>query len=300
LTYELTQPREPALGGRSSLPLALRRMRRRVSRQVAWLTESFFGTPLGRWAHRRLQEQLEVAVEAPELTTQGVRWPTIAFLSDLHAGHYMTGADLSARARLLDSLEPDLVVLGGDLVNVRLEELGHLDEALKILKRAPLGLFAVPGNHDYVEPEDLDPWVRHLEARGVVVLRNRGLRITHGGASFWVCGVDDLTEGRPDVPQALTGRQPGEPTALFSHHPDVFDVAARHGVHLQVSGHTHGGQIRLLGWAPISHSARGYVSGWHAAGDARLYVSRGAGVSLLPVRVDASPEITLLRPRSRS
>lgn len=297
LTYELTQPQEPALPGRTLLPLALRRLRRRVSRIVAWGTESFFPTPIGRWAHRRLQGQLEVSIETPELATDGVRWPSIAFLSDIHAGHFMTAQDLTALARLVDSLRPDLVCLGGDLVNVHLDELGHFDEALRVLRQAPLGLFAVPGNHDYVEPDEIDPWVRHLEARGVRVLRNRGQRVGHGGADFWVCGVDDLTEGRPDIGTALAGRRPGEPTVLFSHHPDFFPVAARHGVHLQVSGHTHGGQVRVLGWAPITHSRHGYVRGWHGWGDARLYVSRGAGVSLMPVRVDADPEITLLRPR---
>jgi len=129
----------------------------------------------------------------------------------------------------------------------------------------------------------------------VRVLMNRGQRLEFGGRSLWLCGVDDLTEGRPDLDAALRGRRADEPTVLISHHPDVFRVASRAGVDLQLSGHTHGGQIRLLGWSPYHHSRLGYEAGLYRHGRGQLFVSRGAGVSLLPLRIGTRAEVSLLR-----
>jgi hypothetical protein len=265
---------------------------------MAHVNAALSRTPLGRWLHYRLHSRLALeVVDVPLGTRRGAdAWPSIAFLSDLHAGHFMTARDLEAIAQLLMSLAPDLVCLGGDLINTRLEELEHLDGALRVL-RPPLGVFAVPGNHDYYRPGFLHPWGEHLEARGVQVLINRGERVTHGGRSFWVCGVDDLTEGRPRLGDALLGRSPGEPAILLSHHPDVFQEASERDVDLQLSGHTHGGQIEILGWSPLHHSRFGYVRGVYPRNDSRLYVGRGGGVTLLPLRIGTRSEITLLRPR---
>ena len=271
-----------------------RRFFRAIGRFSAGVSAAFFPSPIGRWLHYRLRTSLEVSVVRPELV-DGARWPSIAFLSDVHAGHYMTEGDLSALARLLAPLAPDLVCLGGDLIHTRLEELRHLERALAVLK-PPLGVFAVPGNHDYVAPGEIDAWSAALEKLGVRVLRNRGQRVWHGAASLWVCGVDDLTEGRPDLAAALSGRRSGEPALLLSHHPDLFEGASRMGVDLQLSGHTHGGQIRLLGWAPFRHSRHGFVQGLYERERSRLYVSRGAGVSFLPLRVGTRSEVALLRP----
>jgi len=210
----------------------------------------------------------------------------------------MTAQDLEALARLVSALQPDLVCLGGDLINMELAELELLDRALRHL-HAPLGLFAVPGNHDFVRPGELDEaWVEHLESRGVRVLRNRGQRLAHRGRSLWLCGVDDLTEGQPRLDEALQGRRPDEPTLLLSHHPDFFREASAHGIDLQLSGHTHGGQVRLFGWAPYRHSRCGYVQGIYERGRSRLFVGRGAGVSLFPLRIGTRGEVTLLQPRA--
>src|SRR5262249_39556081 len=134
--------------------------------------------------------------------------------------------------------------------------------------------------------------------RGVTLLKNRGLRVSCNGSSLWLCGVDDLTEGEPRLVDALAGRRAGEASLLLSHHPDLFREASARGVDLQLSGHTHGGQVRFLGWSPLHHSRFGYIEGLHERGSSRLYVGRGAGVTALPIRIGTRGEITLLRPRA--
>jgi predicted MPP superfamily phosphohydrolase len=182
------------------------------------------------------------------------------------------------------------------LINHHEAELELLAPALERL-RSPLGVFAVPGNHDYVGAGRIERWEAYLEARGVRVLRNRGVRLTHRGGPLWLCGVDDLTEGEPRLAEALAGRRVGEPSLLLSHHPDLFLEASARGVDLQLSGHTHGGQVRFFGWAPMHHSRHGWVNGLYERGASRLYVGRGAGVTALPIRIGTRSEITLLRPR---
>ena len=127
------------------------------------------------------------------------------------------------------------------------------------------------------------------------MLLNRGVRLEHRGSRLWLGGVDDRTEGEPDVAAALDGRAPGEPAVLLSHHPDVFHQAAEHDIDLQLSGHTHGGQVKLFGWTPWAHSR--FVAGLYRRGDAQLYVGRGAGVTAFPLRIGARPEVAFVQLR---
>jgi len=300
LTLELSQSHPAELEAlRSPRSRLRRRLQHGLGRRLAAVNNLFFPTPLGRWLHARLFAELEFEVVEVELPAPSARieWPTIAFLSDVHAGHYMTAKDLEGLAARMAELRPDLVCLGGDLINHHVEELELLEPALRLLD-APLGVFAVPGNHDYVEPAQLDEWTERLEAHGVQVLKNRGVRVRHGDGSLWLCGVDDLTEGEPRLVEALAGRRAGEASLLLSHHPDLFREASARGVDLQLSGHTHGGQIRIFGWSPLHHSQFGWVNGLYASGASRLYVGRGAGVTALPIRIGTRAEITLLKPRA--
>jgi predicted MPP superfamily phosphohydrolase len=300
LTIELTPAHADEL-----LPLSKpvshlrRRLFRRIGRRVAAFNNAILPTPLGRWLHAQLHDRLEVEVVEVELpgASARVEWPTIAFLSDIHAGHFMTAEDLERLADLVAGMRPDLVCLGGDLINHHEEELELLGPALARLEPS-LGIFAVPGNHDYVEAGELGDWATRLAAHGVQVLMNRGVRLWHQDAALWLCGVDDLTEGEPRLAEALAGRRSGEASLLLSHHPDLFREASARGVDLQLSGHTHGGQIRILGWSPLHHSRFHWVNGLYSRGDSRLYVGRGAGVTALPVRIGTRAEITLLRPRA--
>ena len=299
MTLELTQaPADEFLPLRRPYSRLRRRLFRQLGRRIAAFNNALLPTPLGRWLHAQLHDRLELEVVEVELPAPSARieWPTIAFLSDIHAGHYMTAEDLERLAGVVAGLRPDLVCLGGDLINHHAEEIELLGPALARLE-APLGVFAVPGNHDYFEAGELGDWAARLAAHGVHVLMNRGVRLWHQDAALWLCGVDDLTEGEPRLAEALAGRRSGEASLLLSHHPDLFREASARGVDLQLSGHTHGGQIRILGWSPIHHSRFGWVNGLYSRGASRLYVGRGAGVTALPVRVGTRAEITLLRPR---
>ena len=259
-----------------------------VNRTLDWL-------PLGKWLHRRVHRRLQM----PDLTlplggdAAGLHGLRIAFVSDVHAGSFIDEDDLVRIFARIQAAEPDLVLLGGDLINTREREILLYRRPLEEL-RPTHGVFAVPGNHDHFFGPDISLWQAFLQDRGVQVLINRGVRIHHNDCSLWLCGVDDLTEGEPNLADALQGRREGEPAVLISHHPDFFFEAAAADVDLQLSGHTHGGQIRIAGWAPIHHSRFGYERGWFVENDCRLYVGRGVGVTLLPIRVDATPEIPIV------
>ena len=217
----------------------------------------------------------------------------IAFVSDVHAGSFLNEADLTEICRRIQAQQPDLVLFGGDMINTRDREILLFRNALTQL-RPRYGMFAVPGNHDHFFGPDISLWRAFLEDNGVTVLMNRGVRIEHAGQSMWLCGVDDLTEGEPNLEAALDGRKDAETTVLLSHHPDFFFEAAAADVDLQLSGHTHGGQIRIAGKAPLHHSQLGYEQGWFHENDSHLYVGRGVGVTVLPIRIGAPPEVPII------
>lgn len=273
------------------------RWRRAAARALAAVNRALDAVPPLHWLHRRIRRELEfTALELP-VAAAGLDGLRIAFVSDVHAGSFLDAADLDELFARIAAAAPDLVLFGGDLINSRESELELFAAPLRRL--APTyGMFAVPGNHDHFWGPDISTWSAFLEACGVQVLGNRGVRIERGGSSLWLCGVDDLTEGRPDLQAALAGRRNGEPAILLSHHPDFFFEAAAVDVDLTLAGHTHGGQIRIGGRAPIHHSRFGYERGWFHENGCRLYVGRGVGVTLLPVRWDAAPEVPLVTLRA--
>lgn len=282
-------PVGPLTGPRTPLRRAGAQLLARINEALDWL-------PPGRWLHRRVQR----ALQFPELRFDLVRGGAgldglrIAFLSDIHAGSFLDADDLCRICERVAAAEPDLVLFGGDLINTRERELLLFRPALRSL-RPPLGMFAVPGNHDHFWGPDLGLWTAFLQDElAVEVLCNRGVRLPFRDAHLWLCGVDDLTEGEPDLQRALLGRSADEPAILLSHHPDFFFEAVAAGVDLTLSGHTHGGQIRIAGRAPIHHSRFGYERGWFHAEGCSLLVGRGVGVTLLPLRIDAPPEVPLL------
>lgn len=251
--------------------------------------------PPGRWLHQAAQKSLHFSQVGVEFRRgqPGLQGLKIAFLSDLHLGSFMNVDDMCRVFERLAEHSPDLVCFGGDLINTRERELLMLRKPLQCID-PPLGIFAVPGNHDHFFGSDLGLWQSFLNDNGVKVLVNSGARVEKDDASLWIAGVDDLTEGEPDLARAMMGSDPDEPVLVLAHHPDFFIESADANVDLQLSGHTHGGQIVLFGWTPLKHSEHGYWRGLFRRNNSQLYVSRGVGVTLLPIRFGASAEIPIV------
>lgn len=216
----------------------------------------------------------------------------VLLITDIHVGPFLRPDVLRRAFDRLRTLAPDLIVIGGDITTARLEEiLPHLGSFRSLT--APLGTFAVLGNHDHYtgQPAKLSAL---LEENGVTVLTNRWAPIEQNGARFALAGIDDLVQGRPDLAAALDGAP--APTVLLSHNPDIFFDAARRGVALVLSGHTHAGQIRIPGLPVLVRQSRYRLDeGRYTAAGAELVVSRGLGASGLPLRFACSPEAVLLR-----
>jgi hypothetical protein len=187
----------------------------------------------------------------------------------------------------------------GDLVD---GPVSHLAEEVAPFAelRAKHGVFFVTGNHDYYS--GADPWLEHVRTLGMRALRNERVEIRESGAAFDLAGVDDhrgnlFGPGHgEDVPRALAGRDPERPVVLLAHDPSTFKSAAAHGVDLQISGHTHGGQIWPFGY--VVRLVVKFVAGEYRDGHAQLFVSRGTGFWGPPMRLGAPAEITeiVLRP----
>lgn len=215
---------------------------------------------------------------------------TIVQLTDVHIGP-MLGREFATRVvEQVNALAPDLVVITGDLVDGRLSELlPHIEPFRDV--RARHGVYAVTGNHEYYW--NAESWLVHLRSLGIRVLRNE--HVTIAGA-FQLAGVDDST-ATEDLPRALEDRDPSLPVVLLAHHPRTIVRAAPAGVDLQLSGHTHGGQLLPLGWLARLFDPK--VAGLARFGASWLYVSEGTGYWGPPMRVGTTQEITaitLVRP----
>jgi len=250
---------------------------------------ALYGTLFGARVLRRERVTIHVA-GLPE----GWRGARIVQLSDLHAGRHVTRERLQAIARRAARLDPDLLVVTGDIVHNSAAFARHAAEAIASIP-ARHGVFACLGNHDFWAGPDA---VEHeLERAGVQVLRNRGVLLQRNGDGLWLCGVDDPWSGRVDLRAALSGRPEGAATVLLSHQPNTWLRAQELGVELQLSGHTHGGQVALL-WLHRSLSLARlitpFVAGLYRAGRSYLYVNRGAGSVMPMVRLGARPEVTEL------
>ncbi len=229
---------------------------------------------------------------------------TIAQLSDFHYDDYFSVWPIRKAVDIVNTLHPDVVVLTGDFVTVPVfvEYLHNAEQALvaaepcaRILGklRAHLATVAVLGNHDLIAEAE---WVtRTLVSQGISVLRNQSLPLQRDGARLWITGLDDVMEGRPDLERSLRGLPPDEPAVVLVHEPDYADRVARYPVDLQLSGHSHGGQIRLplIGAPFLPQLARKYPWGLRRIGPLTLYTNVGLGTIRIPARLNCPPEVTL-------
>jgi predicted MPP superfamily phosphohydrolase len=206
-------------------------------------------------------------------------------ISDVHVGPLLRKDWVARVVDEIRALAPDAVAITGDLVDGSVDELRDHVAPLKGIE-AKHGVFFTTGNHEYYS--GVEDWYAHLPTLGVRPLRNERVEVAPG---LDIAGIEDPT-GRPDLERALQGRDESRALVLLAHQPRQFKEAARRGVPLTLSGHTHGGQIWPFSW--IVALAQPYLAGLHLLGDSQLYVSRGTGFWGPPMRVFAPAEITLL------
>ncbi|MFB8205753.1 metallophosphoesterase [Kitasatospora purpeofusca] len=213
----------------------------------------------------------------------------IAVVSDIHLGPILGRAHTQRIVDTINAAKPDLITIVGDLVDGTVPELGRDAEPLAQL-RARDGAYFVTGNHEYFS--GAAPWVDFVRELGVHPLQNA--RVELGG--FDLAGVNDIAGERegdgPDFGRALGDRDPARTAVLLSHQPVTVHDAVRHGVDLQLSGHTHGGQLWPGNY--VAELANPTVAGLERYGDTQLYVTRGAGAWGPPVRVGAPSDITIV------
>ncbi|OLF13020.1 hypothetical protein BLA60_07205 [Actinophytocola xinjiangensis] len=247
---------------------------------------------------------MPVALGDPDLKDVAIRLPRldpraagcrIALISDLHLGALLGRSFTERVVELVNSTRPDLVAICGDLVDGRVEHLAEAAEPLRDL-RSTHGTFFVTGNHEYYYR--YEEWVDHVRSLGITTLLNERTTIEHNGGSFELAGLIDANstvegiEPGPDLPKTLRGWDRERAMVMLAHQPAPIDEVAAEGVDLQLSGHTHGGQI-----APFNllvKALEGNVAGLSRHGDTQLYVTRGAGFWGPPVRVGAPPDITVV------
>lgn len=248
----------------------------------------------GVWSAIRPVEVKHVNVHLKKLpeSLSGLR---LVQLSDMHVGLTIGRDFVEDVVRKVNALRPDIVAITGDLIDGSVEDLGRAVAPLGEI-RATLGAFFVTGNHEYYS--GADSWIAYLRTLGIRVLRNEHVALSKDGEVIHVAGVDDWSAHRfgnghgADMSRAMEGRDATKPVVLLAHQPVHFDEARSHGVDLQISGHTHGGQIFPFG--VLTRLVQPFLSGLHQRGDSQIYVSSGTGYWGPPMRIAAPAEITLI------
>ena len=239
------------------------------------------------------------------------RWPerlngfTIAVLSDFHYDPYFSVHPLHAAVPMVRELRPDLIALTGDFVSVPptgdpAKGADAAEPCVQLISgmSAPFGLWSILGNHDC----DTDPArvISALKGKNIPVLENKSQAIERDGARFWLAGVNDVLSGTADLGETLRGVPADEPVILLAHEPDFADEVSKFPIDLQISGHSHGGQIRIPLLPPLylPELAKKYILGTYQIGPLPLYTNAGIGTVDVPARLNCPPEITLITLRS--
>ena len=229
----------------------------------------------------------------------------IVQLTDIHVGPFMPPEELAQYVDAVNQLRPDLIALTGDFVTSSHDEVSPCVETLAKLK-ARYGIFTCLGNHDSYAGV-ADELTRLFGENGICTLRNDATAVQMGNSKVGVLGIDDPRRGQSDLQRALRAAQKDrrEVNILLSHRPEIFPTAAREGIDLVLSGHYHGGQVKLLPdpqGLSIARLMTPYAEGLFrlpratrsGAKEASLFVSRGVGISGLPIRINCPPQIAHL------
>lgn len=262
----------------------------------------------GRYAEPTLVQVDQVTLAIPRLPAQ-LAGRRFAQLSDLHVGSYFSAEQLQQVIQRVNQLEVEGLFLTGDFVTVRdrnrntrtTSRTSALEALVEPLRAAAIPAYAALGNHDLWGGEEVV--IRTLQAAKVQLLRNAALPLS---GDLWLAGVDDIWAGRPDLRAALRDVPAGTTTLLMAHEPDYFDtvVMAEAPVSVQLSGHTHGGQVRLptllpgpdglYSFAPIIvEFGKRYPIGLRQLESRFVYTNRGLGCWPVPYRINCPPEITV-------
>ena len=264
------------------------RERRRSRRLRRLIIYGFIGAVIvcAAGPGRRLRTtSAEVRLPGLPAPAEGLR---IAFLSDFHLGPWVGRRQVSRSVEMANSLRPDLIILGGDYISHRRKYIAPCARVLGRL-RAPMGVYAVLGNHDHWV--DAPATTRALEQVGIHILTNRGEEISPG---LYLAGIDDWW-ARPDLERAFAGAGKGDCVILVSHNPDaILDRRARRA-DLILSGHTHGGQVAVVGPLLVaSEYGRRHPRGLHRVDDSQIYITTGVGNGFPPLRLFCRPEVALI------
>lgn len=224
---------------------------------------------------------------------------TIGMMSDIHSSVFMNKQDMDEYVIAMNALKTDLIVVTGDFVNSKTEEVYQFAEAFSNLK-SPYGVYGCLGNHDYFA-KDVELVAKKVDDCGVKLLRNDSIKIEKEKSFFNLVGVDDIGRNvKPDdyITRALSSAKNDQPKILLCHKPYYFSNAKNLGIDLTLSGHTHGGQIVFgkVDGTPISLAAFAskYIAGLYTLDRSQLYVNKGIGSVGVPFRINCPPELTVI------
>jgi predicted MPP superfamily phosphohydrolase len=215
----------------------------------------------------------------------------LVHLTDIHHSKFVPFNDVFRMVELSNQQSPDVVLLTGDYVTWSKKFITPVAEALRHLK-SRLGVFAVLGNHDV--RVDADQVARSLEKVQIRVLRNASARIDLKGDSLWIGGVDEYMYGQSDIQRAMKDVPRPHPRILLAHNPEILEQAAGHQIDFVLAGHTHGGQIKIPYMRSlniVTQPGRQILEGFVRNGRTQMYISRGLGKVVVPVRILCPPEI---------
>ncbi|MGB7069816.1 MAG: metallophosphoesterase [Pyrinomonadaceae bacterium] len=254
---------------------------------------------LSRMAKYAMDEANSLSLENVEIILP--RFPKVLdglkviHLSDIHHSPLTDLGHITNAITIVNRLKPDMVLLTGDYVSHEAKYIRPVAGALGTLE-SKFGTYACLGNHDHWTDATLV--TSSFRKNGIRVLINEGFRFELHGASFWLAGVDDHMVGKTDLPAALRGSFPDEMKLLLAHNPLIFRQSVRSGIDLTLSGHTHGGQVKLRDENKRILPRRRLSGGLHGRKNSQIYITRGIGTVVLPVRYQCPPEISVLNFRA--